>query len=144
MDHCYICYCGLYCENCATKANVEPAARALYREMQQAGFEDVVQFLPDGEAFWRFLKRVAEEGTCVSCRDGGGNPGCEIRICARQKGVAQCALCDCYPCRWFDDFLEGYSTLKADNELLRNGGLEQWAALQDRRKANGCTYTENR
>ena len=48
MDKKYMCYCGLYCENCATKAKVEPAAKVLYSEMKKAGFEDIVQFLPDG------------------------------------------------------------------------------------------------
>ena len=43
MDKKYMCYCGLYCENCATKAKVEPAAKVLYSEMKKAGFEDIVQ-----------------------------------------------------------------------------------------------------
>lgn len=30
MDAAYLCYCGLYCENCATKAKVEPAANHLF------------------------------------------------------------------------------------------------------------------
>jgi len=33
MDRKYACYCGLYCENCAVKAKVEPAARVLFDEM---------------------------------------------------------------------------------------------------------------
>ncbi len=37
MDNKYIGYCGLYCENCVTKAKVEPAAKVLHDEMKQAG-----------------------------------------------------------------------------------------------------------
>jgi len=101
MDEKYLCCCGPYCENYSTKAKVEPAARALYSEMQHAGFEEIMRYLPDGEAFWSFLKGMAEKGVCVSCRDGSGDPGCEIRRCAREKGVEICALCNSYPCKRF-------------------------------------------
>lgn len=143
MDKKYMCYCGLYCENCATKAKVEPAARALHREMKKAGFEGMVKFLPDGDAFWNFLKSMAEEGTCESCQGGSGNPGCEIRICAKEKGVKMCALCESYPCEKFSGFFAGYPAVKEDNALLRESGLEAWAKLQDERKATGYSYAEN-
>jgi len=42
----YICYCGLYCKNCAVKVKVEPAAKVLYDEMKKAGFEDIIDMIP--------------------------------------------------------------------------------------------------
>ena len=33
----YICYCGLYCGNCAVKVKVEPAAKILYEEIKKSG-----------------------------------------------------------------------------------------------------------
>ena len=137
MDKEYMCYCGLYCENCATKAKVEPAARALHREMIEAGFEDMIGFLPDGEAFWNFLKSMAQEGTCQSCRSGSGNPGCQIRVCAKTKGVEMCGFCDDYPCEKFSDLFSGYPMLKDDNHLLRDKGIQAWAERQDDRKSKG-------
>jgi len=90
MDKKLACYCGLYCGNCAVKVKVEPAAKDLYDKMKSAGFEDVISFIPGGEGFWPFLKGMAEDGLCVSCRDGnGGNPGCAVRICARDKTIAR-------------------------------------------------------
>ena len=141
MDKRYACYCGLYCENCAIKVKVYPAAKTLYDEMRQAGFNDVVESLPGGNEFWSFLKDMAENWICVSCRDGSGNPGCEVRVCAREKGVEMCALCESYPCELIDNFDEGYPILKQDNALLRDKGWEDWARLQDERKAGGFTYT---
>lgn len=137
MDKKYMCYCGLYCENCATKAKVEPAAQVLHTEMKKAGFEDIMQFLPDGNAFWNFLQGMAEEGSCVSCQDGSGGPGCKIRICAREKEIQMCAFCERYPCEKFSDFLANYPILKEDNVLLRDRGIEAWSELQDRRKIKG-------
>ena len=107
----YICYCGLYCENCAVKSKVEPAAKILHEEMKKAGFEDIIHFIPDGEGFWRFLKAVSEEGACVSCQEGSGNPGCAVRVCAKEKSVEICASCTEYPCERFAEFFEAYPLL---------------------------------
>ena len=142
MDKRYICYCGLYCENCAVKAKVEPAAGVLYGEMKKAGFEDIIHMLPDGEAFWRFLKPMSEGKSCLSCREGSGNPECTVRICASENGVEMCALCEHYPCEKFDDFFKAYPILRADNDLLREKGLADWNKLQEQRKAKGFSYTD--
>ena len=144
MDNKYACYCGLYCGNCAVKVKVEPAAKALYDVMKSAGFEEVISFIPGGEGFWSFLKGMSDDGVCVSCRDGiGGNPGCAVRICAKEKHVEMCALCDDYPCDKFAAFLKasvGYHVLEQDNALLRDKGWEAWSLLQDERGEKGYTY----
>ena len=142
MNERYICYCGLYCENCAVKAKIQPAAGVLYNEMRAAGFEEVINFIPGGSGFWPFLKNIAENGTCISCRDGGGDPGCAIRLCAKEKGVEACALCESYPCGRFDGFLMRHPLLRQDNALLREQGLEAWSKLQDERRANGFVYQD--
>ena len=147
MDKTYICYCGLYCENCAVMAKITPAAKALYEEMQKAGFEEVINFIPGGDGFWSFLKGMVEDGMCISCRDGGGNPGCAVRICATEKTVEVCALCETYPCEKFDAFFDqslGYPTLRQDNELLCVQGMEAWARLQDERRRKEFVYSDDR
>ncbi|MCL2608233.1 MAG: DUF3795 domain-containing protein [Methanomassiliicoccaceae archaeon] len=139
----YMCYCGLYCGNCAVKAKVEPAALVLYDEMQKAGFEDVIDSIPGGGGFWAFLKEMAENGACTSCKEGGGNPGCAIRTCAEERGVEMCALCADYPCDLFDGFLERYPTLRTDNLVLREKGINAWAKMQDERRSKGFTYRDH-
>ena len=138
----YTCYCGLYCENCAVKAKVEPASKILYEEMKKAGFEGIIHFIPDGEKFWSFLKGMAVDGACISCREGSGNPGCAVRRCAKEKNVEMCALCDSYPCTHFARFFEGYPVLESDNAVLREQGMDAWSNLQDERHARGFTYSE--
>ena len=142
MDGKYICYCGLYCENCVVRAKVNPAAKVLYYEMKTAGFEEVIHYIPGGDGFWPFLKEMAENGTCTSCREGSGDPGCQIRICAKDKGVELCALCEDYPCMHFNNYATGYPVLKSDNTLLREQGMEAWTKLQDERRARGYTYAD--
>jgi len=142
MDKQYACYCGLYCENCAVKTKINPAAKVLHDEMKSAGFEEIIHYIPGGDGFWPFLKDIAENGTCASCREGSGNPGCTVRICAKEKGIEMCALCDSYPCERFDEFFKGYPILEHDNALLREKGMEAWSTLQDERRAGGFVYTD--
>lgn len=141
MDKQYACYCGLYCENCTVKVKVYPAAKVLYDEMKKAGFDNVVNNIPGGDGFWTFLTDIAENWICTSCRDGSGNPGCKVRICAQEKGVEMCALCGNYPCELIDNFDAGYPVLKNDNFLLRDKGWDAWGKLQDERRASGFTYS---
>lgn len=140
MNREYSCYCGLYCGNCAVKVKVEPAAKILYEEMDKLGFEGIMPFFPDGEKFWSFLKNMSIKGTCTSCRAGSGNPYCKVRLCAKEKGVEMCALCENYPCEYFTDFFEGYPTLKGDNSILREKGWESWGELQDERQAKEFAF----
>ena len=142
MDRKYICYCGLYCENCSVKAKIGPASKVLYDEMKKAGFEEVINFIPGGEGFWPFLKNMAENGMCVSCIEGGGDPECAIRKCAKEKKAEVCALCENYPCGTIAKFLEQNPGYKKDNDLLREKGMEAWGNLQDERKAKGFTYQD--
>jgi hypothetical protein len=140
MNREYTCYCGLYCGNCAVKVKVEPASKVLYEEMKKAGFEEIMPFFPDGDKFWSFLKGMAVEGVCISCQSGSGNPGCKVRICAKEKNVEICALCESYPCKLFTEFFEAYPTLKHDNSVLLEKGWEAWSKLQDERQAREFTY----
>ena len=143
IDKSQACYCGLCCENCAVKAKVEPAAKTLYSEMKKAGFENVIDHIPGGAGFWPFLKSMAEDGVCVSCREGrGGNPACEIRICAKEKNVEMCAFCDTFPCDKFDIMFKNHPNLEQDNFLLFSKGWDAWMKLQEKRRADGFTYQD--
>jgi hypothetical protein len=125
-------------------AKVKPAAKDLYTEMKKAGFESFINFIPGGEAFWPFLKDMAERGVCVSCREGSGNPGCAVRKCAREKNVEICALCENYPCDTFTAFFKAYPVLEQDNLLLREKGMDAWLELQGERRAKGFSYSDNK
>jgi hypothetical protein len=144
MDKKYLCYCGLYCENCAVMANINPAAKNLYDEMTNAGFDKIIHYIPGGDDFWPFLKNMANNGICTDCKSGGGNPDCKIRLCAKEKGVDTCALCETYPCGPLREFLAAYPTLESDNALLREKGFDEWGKLQDERRQSGFTYSEDR
>jgi hypothetical protein len=110
--------------------------------MKKAGFEEIIHFIPDGDRFWSFLKGMVLDGVCISCKEGSGNPGCRVRICAKEKNVEVRALCESYPCGHFERFFEGYPILQHDNSVLREKGMDAWSKLQDERKARGFTYAD--
>ena len=115
--------------------------------MKKAGFEDIMHMIPGGDGFWPFLKAMATDGVCISCKDNGGDPGCGIRLCAKEKGLDMCALCEEYPCGHFDASLQKYpafSFMKKDNALFREKGMDAWAKLQDERRAKGFTYADEK
>lgn len=142
MNRKYVCYCGLYCGNCAVKAKIEPAAKVLLNEMKAAGFEEIISFIPGGTPFWSFLVNMPEGGICISCKDGSGNPACKVRLCAKQKDVETCAFCEDYPCEHMNEFNETYPSLKQDNALLSEKGWDTWGEMQDERQARGYTYSD--
>ncbi len=142
MDKKYICYCGGYCENCAVMAKVSPASKVLYEEMRKARFEDFIHSIPGGDGFWSFLKSMAEDGVCVSCKAGSGNPDCAVRHCAKERGVWVCTECGDYPCERFNPFFAVCPVLQSDNALLQGKDMDAWAKLQDERRAEGFTYQD--
>ena len=99
--------------------------------------------IPNGNTFWSFLKGMAVDGVCISCKAGSGNPGCEVRKCAKEKDIEICALCDNYPCELFEKYFNGYPILKSDNSVLRENGMDVWLKLQNERQTQGFTYAEN-
>jgi hypothetical protein len=126
-------------------AKVTPASKVLYEEMRKAGFEEVINFIPGGDGFWLFLKTMAEDGICTSCKgERCGNPGCAVRLCAQEKGVEMCALCEEYPCGTFDGLTVLSPIMKQDNALLRDQGFDAWVKLQEDRRKSGFTYQDNK
>jgi hypothetical protein len=138
------CYCGLYCGNCPVKVKVELASKALYQEMENLGFEGIISFFPDGKKFWSFLKGMTTDGLCTSCKAGSGNPACKVRLCAQEKNIEMCALCESYPCDYFAEFFQAYPTLKEDNSFLQEQGWESWAKYQDKRQLQGTGFAYTR
>lgn len=145
-DNRYIAYCGLDCSHCYSRTHVAPTAEALRAQMRDQGFESFGPYMDDYHAFWRFLNTLIEAEGCPGCRQEGGNPGCVIRPCAREKGLEACALCGEYPCErlaWVKGSVN-YPTLEGDNALMREMGLDAWKAMQAARRAEGFTYVQAR
>ncbi len=112
MDQMIAC-CGLVCTNCptylATQANDDEARRKTV-ELYEKKFG---------------FKLNLEDINCDGCLSVGGQligycHSCEIRKCAKAKGVANCAACDQRACEKLRQFHEFSPDAKAAFDALLN------------------------
>ena len=107
-----VAYCGIDCDACNkhskeiregaiklkagldTKIGVAGAAKIRSRILELKNYEEFYEVLE----WFATQEDMMNNGDCVKCRNGGGRAICEIRACAREKGIEFCCKCDDYPC----------------------------------------------
>jgi hypothetical protein len=138
-----VTYCGLHCDLCSARARIPQQAAALQQTMADDGWTFWGQTIPGFPEFWQFLEGLTGDG-CPGCRAGGGDPGCQIRLCARERDFDQCIHCPDFPCRHVEALAARYPTLIADNRRLQAVGLAQWLDEQAERARRGVVYADIR
>lgn len=96
-----IAYCGLNCVKCPIYLATKELNRAKRIEMRKDIFE---QHGKD----WG-IKDIKDIIDCDGCLVEGGRQGtgckkCQIRKCAREKGIENCAHCSEYACEKLKEF----------------------------------------
>jgi hypothetical protein len=142
----YVTYCGLYCKHCVNIARIPQQAKTLHDTMKREGYE---YFGPYESShfndFWEYLKHLTVlDNECPLCRGGCGDPGCKIRICAREKNQEICVYCDEYPCTHFENLIRQYPALLGDGKRLKELGIDAWIAEQEQRYERGYCFSEGR
>lgn len=107
-----IAYCGLVCASC-------PTYLATQADDDQARARTAAYY---AERFG--LKLKPEDINCDGCLSQGGRLigyclSCEIRACAREKGLAGCAACAEAPCERLAKFHSFSPEAKASFEEMR-------------------------
>jgi hypothetical protein len=144
-------YCGLYCGACAIKnGQIRDTATALQGMLKAYGYSEwapmVAEFVPATKHYPQFegvLEWLAAQD-CVGCLAGGGNPGCAIRICAREKGLAGCWDCAEATCEKLQEIDQGYPGVSENRQRIRQVGLEAWLAEQASKVQAGFSYLDAR
>jgi len=145
----YVTYCGLYCGLCSSRGRIPQQSRVLRDSMVKDGYDQWgEQYLPNFKEFWTFLNaRCEPDKCCPGCRQGGGNPECDIRKCAQKRNVEICVNCDDYPCERISG-ISGlgkiYPTLIADGQRLKEIGIDRWVQEQKKRAETGFVYSDIR
>lgn len=139
-----VTYCGLYCDLCAARTRIPRRAAALRSAMTEEGWTFWGQSIPGFTEFWSFLEGLSSGEGCPGCRAGGGYSGCQIRVCARERGLELCSQCPDFPCEYVDALAAKYPTLVADNVRMKAVGLEQWLIEQKERVRRGVVYADIR
>ncbi len=142
----YVTYCGLYCKLCANIARIPQQARDLRETMQKDSWEFFGEHcMPGFNDFYEFLgKFTTLDETHPGCRGGCGNPECQIRICAKNKGVEVCSACEEYPCQTMQWLVDKYPNIVADGQRQQKVGMEQWIKEQEARRKAGFCYNQIR
>jgi len=135
----YVTYCGLYCGLCANRNSIPQQARQLEKTLYE---EDFNYFYYPQSPFWKLLQQLSNLD--CACRTGCGPPDCDIRNCAKQKGVEVCPQCSEYPCTLMQNMAEVYPNLIQDGRHLQRIGLEEWVKEQDERAKRGFVYGDIR
>lgn len=142
----YAAYCGLYCKHCTTLARIPQQAQTLYNTLKREGYEYLGAYEnPQFNDFWKYLEHLTKlKNECPLCRGGCGNPGCKIRICAREKDKEICVYCDDYPCELFKNLTRKYPALLGDGKKLKELGIDAWLEEQEKRCERGYSFFEGR
>jgi hypothetical protein len=140
----FVTYCGLYCGLCAERTRIPQRAAALQQAMAEEGWPFWGHSVPGFTPFWEFLEGLHASGGCPCCRAGGGPPDCQVRTCARARGLELCSECPDFPCPRIAALGEIYPTLITDNRRLQAVGLAQWLAEQAERARRGVVYADIR
>jgi hypothetical protein len=118
----YGAYCGLYCGACAILVATERGeVEKLLEKKEAAGY-------------------TVEQLTCRGCKTdvlARWCADCEMRRCARERGVAFCCDCDDYPCEhnkaFHADKYAHHSVVIKNLEAVREKGPAAWLAEQKER-----------
>ncbi len=138
-------YCGFYCGMCDVyQGIVSDHAEQLQRLMKFYGLK-AETFEVDADSYSDFetvLSSVVEKLDDIPpCSEGCSlYAGCEIRPCARERGVETCAFCDDFPCakvKAFDEKFKNLVVLRRQKEI----GLQAWADEQAALVAAGKTFS---
>lgn len=140
----FVTYCGLHCELCGARARIPQRAAALQEAMAEEGWLYWGHTVPGFAEFWEFLQGLHADGGCPGCRADSGFPDCQIRVCARERGVELCNACADFPCAHVEALAARYPTLIADNRRMQKVGSAQWLAEQRERARHGVVYSDFR
>ena len=98
-----IAYCGLYCGECPNHTGViADQARDLRKTLRIYRFDKTAELLSSISFFQEFKKyddcykvlgAMVKMRCSRTCRNGGANPSCKIRICAKKKKLLGCWEC---------------------------------------------------
>ncbi|MBU2643409.1 DUF3795 domain-containing protein [bacterium] len=124
----FLAPCGLYCGVCgmyyATRDNNEPFLEKLVG-VYQGNLPGVKQLTPQDLK----CKGCLSDTVSVFCQV------CNIKTCAREKGIAGCHECDDFPCQEIDHFpiAVGKKVILRAVPYWREHGTEKWVAAEEAR-----------
>jgi len=112
-------FCGIWCGSCAAgNGAIVELARRFGIIVKNYNLEEWVPKEFDFKEFLKGLASMQAMPLCQGCRRGGGPPTCRVRICASERGMADCSQCDhLVACKNFE-------RLEKENPRIKEGLME--------------------
>jgi hypothetical protein len=87
--------CGIWCGSCVVGNGALRELTRRYEEIvENYGLEGWAPDDLDYKEFSRGLSSIQSMPPCQGCLKGGGNPDCQMRVCAVSRGLTDCNVCD--------------------------------------------------
>jgi len=147
-------YCGLYCNACGIRqGKFKTAVNNLRDIIATYGFDKIMSELSKWEPSFKHYNEfdqvmnglVKMFGDCPGCLQGGGDPNCKVRLCAKQKGYRTCAECgEADTCENLAPFRKGYKGFTQALQNIRQNGIGRYAAEMQKKVYEGYSYLEER
>lgn len=144
-------YCGLYCNACGIRqGKIKTAVNNLRNIIAAYGFDKVIPELDDWEPSFKHYDEFSQVmnglvkmfGDCQGCLQGGGDPNCKVRLCAKQKGYRTCAECsETETCENLAPYRKGYKGLTHALQSIKQNGIEKYAEGMQKKVDEGYSYT---
>lgn len=141
-------YCGLYCGACGIyQGRIKHAVGNLRNVIGAYGFDkihpELAKWEPSFEHYPQFEKvmdgLIKLFGECPGCVDGGGDPGCIVRQCCKEKAIAICTDCTKMdPCKKLHE-----QSLKR-LQKIRTQGFQNWFEEMQRKVNAGYCYLDEK
>lgn len=145
-------YCGLYCNACGIRQRkIKNAVDNLRGIIAVYGFDKIMPELAKWEPSFKYYSEfdqvmnglVTMFGDCPGCLQGGGDPNCKVRNCAKQKSYRTCAECsETETCESLAPYREGHKGLIPALQSIRQNGIERYAEEVQKKVDAGYSYTD--
>ena len=145
-------YCGLYCNACGIRQEkIKTAVNNLRGIIAAYGFDKMMPELAKWEPSFKHYNEFDQVmdglakmfGGCPGCFQGGGDPNCKARSCAKQRGFRTCAECDeAETCENLAPYRKGYKGLLPGLQSIRQNGIGRYAEEVQKEVDEGRYYLE--
>lgn len=127
-------FCGIWCGSCTSGNGATQKLAEKFEALAKKSQNQLETWAPKSFNFNEFMKgltAIHSMPLCPGCRKGGGDPNCKIRICALNKGLTDCSLCDqLLTCKNFEELERSHPKIKeclmGINENERAALIEKW------------------
>ncbi len=86
--------CGIWCGSCAVgNGSLRELSRHFEEVLESHGIGEWAPPELDYASFTQGLAVIRDIASCPGCRNYGGRENCEMRTCAADRGLSECAEC---------------------------------------------------